>query len=383
VDTNPIEPIASDGGKDADARTVPELTVVVPTFNERANVPILVERLATTLSMVNWEVVFVDDNSPDETFAVVRTIGAHDPRVRCIRRIGRRGLAGACIEGALASQARYVAVIDADLQHDETLLPAMLALLRADAADLVIGSRYLTADVVPGLSGKRRQASHIAGWLTRRLLRTDVLDPMSGFFMVRRELIEDCAPRLSVQGFKILADILASASQPIRVRELPYRFQTRLHGTSKLDTRAGLDFAGLLVAKATHGLVSIRFISFLMVGASGILVHLLALKAVLAFTGAPFAAAQTVAMLVSMTSNFYLNNRLTYRDQRLRGTAAARGLIIFYGLCSIGSLSNVGVAVWLYTNRPVWWLAGLLGSIVGAVWNYAVSSALVWRTEVR
>jgi len=364
-------------------RTVPELTVVVPTFNERANVPILVERLGSTLSGIDWEIIFVDDNSPDGTFAAVRAIGANDPRVRCIRRIGRRGLAGACIEGALASQARYITVMDADLQHDEGLLPDMLALLRSDAADLAIGSRYLTADAVPGLSGKRLQASQIAGWLTRHLLRTDVLDPMSGFFMIRREILEASAPRLSAHGFKILADILASVSRSVRVRELPYRFQTRLHGASKLDSRAALDFAGLLVAKATHGLVSIRFISFLMVGASGILVHLLALKAVLALFDAPFAVAQTIAMIVSMTSNFYLNNRLTYRDQRLHGMAAVRGLLIFYGLCSVGSLSNVGVAVWLYTNRPVWWLAGLLGSIVGAVWNYAVSSTLVWRTEAR
>ena len=383
MDTDPIEPAVSGGGKTAHARTVPELTVVVPTFNERANVPVLVERLAAALSMVDWEVIFVDDNSPDGTFAVVRAMGMHDPRVRCIRRIGRRGLAGACIEGALASQARYVAIMDADLQHDEAVLPDMLALLRSDAADLVIGSRYLTGDAVPGLSGKRLRASHFAGWLTRRLLRTDVLDPMSGFFMTRREIIEDSAPRLSAQGFKILADILASVGGSVRVRELPYRFQTRLHGASKLDTRVGLDFAGLLLAKATHGLVSIRFISFLMVGASGILVHLLALKIVLAVSVAPFAVAQTIAMVASMTSNFYLNNRLTYRDQRLHGMAAVRGLLIFYGLCSIGSLSNVGVAVWLYTNRPVWWLAGLLGSIVGAVWNYALSSALVWRTEAR
>jgi dolichol-phosphate mannosyltransferase len=383
VDTHPIEPAVDHRSEGAHARMVPELSVVVPTFNERANVPILVERLSAVLSMVDWEVIFVDDNSPDGTFAVVRAMGMHDPRVRCIRRIGRRGLAGACIEGALASQARYVAVMDADLQHDEALLPEMLALLRTDGADLVIGSRYLTGDAVPGLSGKRLRASHIAGWLTRRLLRTDVLDPTSGFFMMRREIIEECGPRLSAQGFKILADILASIRQPVRVRELPYRFQSRLHGASKLDTRVGLDFIGLLLAKATHGLVSIRFISFLMVGASGILVHLLALKSVLAFVGTPFAVAQTIAMVVSMTSNFYLNNRLTYRDQRLHGMAAFRGLLIFYGLCSIGSLSNVGVAVWLYSNRPIWWLAGLLGSIVGAVWNYALSSALVWRTEVR
>ncbi len=102
-------------------RPAPELTIVVPTFNERANVPILVERLSRVLAACNWEVVFVDDNSADGTGAEARAIGETDSRVRCIRRIGRRGLAGACLEGMLASQARYVAVMDADLQHDEEL----------------------------------------------------------------------------------------------------------------------------------------------------------------------------------------------------------------------------------------------------------------------
>jgi dolichol-phosphate mannosyltransferase len=292
-------------------------------------------------------------------------------------------LAGACIEGALASQARYVAIMDADLQHDETLLANMLALLRTGDADLVIGSRYLAGAGVAGLSNTRAFASQFGGWLARRLLGTDATDPMSGFFMIRREIIEDCAPYLSSQGFKILADILASVRQPVRVRELPYQFQARLHGASKLDARVGLDFVGLLVAKTTRDLVSIRFISFLMVGASGIGVHLIALKALLAIPKVSFTIAQTIAMLVSMTSNFYLNNRLTYRDQRLHGLPAVRGLLLFCLLCSVGSLSNVGVAVWLYANRPIWWLAGLLGSLVGAVWNYAVSSTFVWRASRR
>jgi dolichol-phosphate mannosyltransferase len=362
---------------------VPDLSIVVPTFNERANVRILVERLAAALTTTDWEVIFVDDNSPDGTFAEVRELGAHDPRVRCIRRIGRRGLAGACIEGALASQARYVAIMDGDLQHDETLLSNMLALLKAGDAELVIGSRYLAGAGAAGLSHRRAFASRFGGWLARRLLGTDATDPMSGFFMLRREIFEECAPRLSSQGFKILADILASARRPLRVRELPYQFQARLHGDSKLDARVGLDFVGLLIAKTSHDLISIRFISFLMVGASGIGVHLVALKAVLAVFDVSFTIAQTIAMLVSMTSNFYLNNRLTYRDQRLHGFAAVRGLLLFCMLCSIGSLSNVGVAVWLYANRPIWWLAGLLGSLVGAVWNYAVSSTFVWRTPMR
>jgi dolichol-phosphate mannosyltransferase len=359
--------------------TAPELTVVVPTFNEVPNVPIVVERVARVLAGVAWEIIFVDDDSPDGTAAIAKALGDHDARVRCIRRVGRRGLAGACVEGMLASSARFVAVMDADLQHDEALLAEMLSRLRGGRYDLVVGSRYLTEGNADGLSRPRLLSSRLAGMVSRRLLKVDASDPMSGFFMLRRQLAEDIAPSLSSHGFKILADILSSSPSPLRVSELPYGFRARLHGASKLDSQVALDFLGLLISKASRNALPVRFVSFLLVGASGIVVHLVVLKALLSLFGLSFAAAQTLATLVAMTSNFFLNNAVTYRDQRLAGVDALKGLLTFYVICAIGAASNIGVATWLYSNRPVWWLAGLLGSIVGAVWNYAVSSALVWR----
>jgi dolichol-phosphate mannosyltransferase len=359
--------------------TVPELTVVVPTFNEGPNVPIVVERVARVLAGVAWEIIFVDDDSPDGTAAIVKALGDHDARVRCIRRVGRRGLAGACVEGMLASSARFVAVMDADLQHDEALLAEMLSRLRGGRYDLVVGSRYLADGNADGLSRPRLLSSRLAGMVSRRLLKVDASDPMSGFFMLRRQLVEDIAPSLSSHGFKILADILSSSPSPLRVSELPYGFRARLHGASKLDSQVALDFLGLLVSKASRNALPVRFVSFLLVGASGIIVHLVVLKGLLSLLGLSFAAAQTLATFVAMTSNFFLNNAVTYRDQRLAGVDALRGLLTFYAICAIGAASNIGVATWLYSNRPVWWLAGLLGSIVGVVWNYAVSSALVWR----
>ena len=233
-----------------------ELSVVVPTFNERENVPILINRLAAALSDIPWEVIFVDDDSPDGTSAVVKEIAATNPRVRCIRRLARRGLAGACIEGILASHATYVAVMDGDLQHDETVLPQMLRELRTGRSDIVVASRHLLRASALGLSSRARFAgSQLAASLANRLLRIDITDPLSGFFMIRREVVEDIAPRLSTQGFKILIDILASARDRLRLRELPSMMRPRREGTSKLDTRVVLDFAGLLVAKLTHDTV--------------------------------------------------------------------------------------------------------------------------------
>jgi len=368
-------------GSDAppQAAVAPQLSVVVPTFNERDNVTTLFRRLETALAGAAWEVIFVDDNSPDGTWDVVRGLARRDSRVRCIRRIGRRGLSGACIEGILASSAPCAAVIDADLQHDETQLPKMLALLQAGEADLVVGSRYIEGGSADSFNKQRAGASALATEVARRVLRVKVADPMSGFFMIRRDRFEQLAPQLSTQGFKILLDIVATARGELRVKEIPYTFGSRLHGESKLDSMVALDFLGLVLAKLTNDVVSLRFLLFAMVGSIGLFVHFVALYVALEAVDLPFPEAQASAALCAMTSNFILNNFLTYRDQRLRGLAILRGLLLFYLVCSVGLLANVGVAFSVYDQEPIWWLAGAAGALMGVVWNYAMSGLFVWR----
>jgi dolichol-phosphate mannosyltransferase len=361
------------------AVATPELSVVVPTFNERDNVTTLFRRLETALAGRAWEVIFVDDNSPDGTWDVVRGLARQDSRVRCIRRIGRRGLSGACIEGILASSAPCAAVIDADLQHDETQLPKMLSLLQAGQADLVVGSRYIEGGSADSFDKQRAGASQLATEVARRVLRVKIADPMSGFFMIRRDCFEQLAPQLSTQGFKILLDIVATARGELRVKEIPYTFGSRLHGESKLDSMVALDFLGLVLAKLTHDVVSLRFLLFAMVGSIGLFVHFAALYTALKGFAVPFAEAQAGAALCAMTSNFILNNFLTYRDQRLKGVAILRGLLLFYLVCSVGLLANVGVAFSVYAQQPIWWLAGAGGALMGVVWNYAMSGLFVWR----
>ena len=357
----------------------PQLSVVVPTFNERDNVTTLFRRLETALAGIAWEVIFVDDNSPDGTCDVVRGLARQDSRVRCIRRIGRRGLSGACIEGIMACSAPYAAVIDADLQHDETQLAKMLGLLQGGAADLVVGSRYIEGGSADSFDRQRAGASQLATEVAKRVLRVKIADPMSGFFMIRRDRFEQLAPQLSTQGFKILLDIVATARGELRVVEIPFTFGSRLHGESKLDSMVALDFLGLVLAKLTHDAVSLRFLMFAMVGSLGLLVHFSALYAALRLVHLPFAEAQACGALSAMTSNFILNNFLTYRDQRLKGLAILRGLLLFYLVCSVGLLANVGVAFSVYDQEPIWWLAGAAGALMGVVWNYAMSGLFVWR----
>jgi dolichol-phosphate mannosyltransferase len=356
-----------------------QLSVVVPTFNERDNVTKLFHKLEATLAGVAWEVIFVDDNSPDGTWDVLRGLARQDSRVRCIRRIGRRGLSGACIEGILASSAPYAAVMDADLQHDETQLPKMLALLQSGQAEVVIGSRYVEGGSADSFNKQRAGASALATEVAKRVLRVSVADPMSGFFMIRRDRFEQLAPQLSTQGFKILLDIVATARGELRTVEVPYRFGSRLHGESKLDSMVALDFLGLVLAKLTHDVVSLRFLLFAMVGSIGLFVHLGTLFIALELFDMPFPEAQASGAFVAMTSNFILNNFLTYRDQRLKGFAILGGLLAFYLVCSVGLFANVGVAFSVYDQEPIWWLAGAAGALMGVVWNYAMSGLFVWR----
>src|ERR1700760_846435 len=309
-----------------------ELSIIVPTFKERGNVAELVRRLDAALSGISWEAIFVDDNSPDGTAQAVKDIAGGDSRVRCLRRVGRRGLAGACIEGMLSSAAPYVAVIDADLQHDEKVLPAMLARLEKGEADLVAATRYVAGGSAASFSEGRGTISRLATKLTHRLVGTPLSDPMSGFFMMRRDRFDAIAPRLSPAGFKILLDIAATAGERLRIAEQPFSFGERFDGESKFNAQVGIEFLGLLLAKMTGDLVDPRFIFFAIVGTLGLAVHLLVLKLCLAFLPAQpnlFQIAQIAATLVAMTSNFLLNNELTYRDRRLKGFAALRGFVLF------------------------------------------------------
>jgi len=340
----------------------PELTVVVPTFNDG----------------IAWQAIFVDDNSPDGTADTVKAIAATDRRITCLRRIGRRGLAGAVLEGVMASNAPFVAVIDADLQHDETLLPAMLERLRGGEADLVIASRYLDAgSLEDGLSPVRRAGSRLATWLARRILKADVSDPVSGFFMTRRELVDAVAPRLSTQGFKVLFDIIASQPSPPRIVELPYAFARRQAGESKLDGQIVLDYLGLLLTKLSGNLLPPRALLFGLVGASGLGVHLGVLGLCIGLHMI-FVQAQITAAVTAMTSNFLINNVVTYRDRRLRGLRLLTGYLRFCALCGVGLIANVAVADLVHRHTPAWWLAGTAGAVFGAVWNYVSTSLAVW-----
>lgn len=364
-------------------RAAPELAIVVPTFNERANVEALVHSLDRALAGIEWEVVFVDDDSPDGTAAAARRLAHADARVRVLQRVGRRGLASACIEGMLATAAPRLAVLDGDLQHDERLLPRMLELLRTGRADVVVGSRYVRGGSVGAWDPSRLTASRLATCVAERLLPTQLADPMSGFFMLSREVLESRVHSLSSGGFKILLDLVTAGREPLRVVELPYEFRARRAGESKLDAAVAWEFAVFLASRLLGRRVPVRFIAFAAIGATGVLVHVVLLRALLSLPGWEFVRSQAIAALGAMVWNYSVNNALTYRDRRLRGGAWLRGLASFVAVCSVGLVANVGVGAWLFGHQVGWAASGLAGVLVGAVWNYGVTAAFTWGTPSR
>ena len=355
-----------------------ELSVVVPTFNERANVAELLRRLDVALAGISWEVVFVDDDSPDGTAALVREIGQTRNNVRCLQRIGRRGLSRAVVEGMLSTAAPYLAVIDADLQHDESLLPAMLQEAKAQALDVVVGSRYVEGGSLGDWGARRAHMSRWATRVSRLIIKAPLSDPMSGYFLITRSAFESAVRRLSGEGFKILLDLFASSPKPLRFAELPYTFRNRFAGESKLDGAVLWEYLLLIIDKMVGRWVPARFVLFSAVGASGLIVHFAVLALLFRGLALDFGWAQGVATLVAMTSNFALNNAITYRDRRKRGLGFLTGLLSFYAICSLGVVGNVGVANFVFMKQHSWLLAGLAGAVVGTVWNYAASAIFTW-----
>jgi dolichol-phosphate mannosyltransferase len=358
-----------------------ELAVVVPTFNERDNITLLINKLSAALQGIRYEVIFVDDDSPDGTAEWIRSIAQTNPRIRVIQRIQRRGLASACIEGMMSTAAPHIAVMDADLQHDESILPRMLRKLQSESLDVVVATRNAEGGSMGSFARHRVLLSNLGHRLSRAISKAGISDPMSGFFVVTRGFLHEVARFASGIGFKILLDLVASAERPVRVGEVAYAFRERAHGASKLDTLVSLEYLQLLVDKTVGGVIPSRFVIFSVVGAVGVGLAFTVLYLCVSVFGLPFFASQAIATFAAMTENFFLNNSMTYRDRRLRGRRMWTGLLTFYVASSIGAIINVRIAELGRSLGAPWYTAGICGLAVGAVWNFGVTSFTTWRQD--
>lgn len=360
-----------------DGSAVPSVSIVTCTYNEAGNIGHLVAEITAAMGGVSWELIVVDDNSPDGTADAARALGAHDGRIHVIQRMDVRGLASAAVAGFDAARAATLVLLDADLQHDPALIPSLIAAL--PGRDLVAACRVLDG-AEDGLSGPRTALSRTANWLVQTLLGARLSDPMTGYFVMTRGFYDGAKKRLSAVGFKILVDLLASSPVKPSVGEVAMRMRARGEGRSKLDARVMADLAALVVDKRSGGIIPARFVLFGFVGASGIIVQVGVFAALKRFGVAVPEIAQAVAILIAMTSNYVLNNMLTFRDRRLSGQGFVRGWFAFALGCALGSAANLSVFSILHRLFINDILASALGAVVGSISNYFLAKRLTWRT---
>jgi len=365
--------------RDSPVRTGPLFSIIVPTYNEQDNVEYLVDELRANMRDLAWEVIFVDDDSPDGTANEVRRVAARDARVRCVQRIGRRGLSGACVEGMLASSAPYLAIMDGDLQHDPAIVYRMFNLLNSSDAELVIASRNAEGGSYGNFSNIRYKLSQLAARLGRVALKDNCSDPMSNFFALRRDFLEEVSHGLSKLSFKILLDILLTANRHVRVTEIPYVLGTRRAGSSKFESLVAWEYVMLLADKMVGRYVPVSLLAFAAIGALGAVVNLASLATLYRVGGASFITSEYLSTAISIVFNYTLNNVLTFRDRRRRGIRWLTGLLSFAVACGIGVASNIGLAFYLFNQHSGWFISALAGVLAGVVWNYTVSSFLTWR----
>ncbi len=360
-----------------------DLAIVLPTYKERENIPLIIDKLDDVLHGLAWEAIFVDDDSPDGTAEIVTAYARLDTRIRLLQRIGRRGLSSACLEGMLATSAPVVAVMDADLQHDEAILPVMLRRLHQESLDLVVGTRNADGGSMGEFGRLRRFLSRSGQKISYSVCRSRVTDPMSGFFLLRRSFLQEVVHDMQGQGFKILVDLLASSPRPVRLAEVGYTFRVRRFGESKLDVVVGLEYVFLILNNLLGGIIPVRLALYLLVGALGLATHLVTLLLLSQTAHLHFVAAQLIATFVAMIENFSLNNRITFRDRRLQGVQILSGGARFVLACGFGAWANVVFANSLWQSGTEWYLAGLAGIVLGSVWNLSISSLFTWGLRSR
>ena len=356
-----------------------ELCVVVPVYNEADNIRPVVSLLDTALVGLDWEAVFVDDDSPDGTAEAVRSLALENERVRLLLRIGERGLSNSCIDGLRSSGAEYLCVMDGDGQHDARVIRSLLEPLRNETADIVSAARQLDGQGTEALGGFRLILSRLGNALCRSMLRRATADPLTGFFAMRRSAFLRVMPRLGDSGFKLLFDILATGPA-LRHQEVPFVFRGRIGGESKLDASVIWQFIIHFLSRLTGSIVPPRLISFVAVGATGVAVHFAVLILVLAL-GASFPVGQSLAAISAMTSNFLLNNVITFHDHRLSGWGLLKGLLVFALISSVGLVANVSIATAMFKllgGRIT--LAAIAGIVIDTLWKFVMSSRFVWRS---
>lgn len=360
------------------AQTNVEVSVILPTYNEAANISLIIPRLEAVLGSFAYEILVMDDNSPDGTYELAERLAAANPHVRAVRRISNRGLSQAVSEGFSIAKGQCMLVMDADMQHDETVIPEFIRRFR-EGAELVVGTRKALGGGIENWSYLRRFISWGATRVAAIFLPRMCSDPMSGFFAIHRSLYNRIAPQINPRGFKILLEILArSPGAPIA--EVGYTFRPRQHGESKLTASIALAYLVALYDLRFGKLLPLRFVKYALVGFSGIFINALGFWLARHSLGMRDSQALILAILASIASNFFLNNLFTFSDRKLTGVGAIlRGYLKYNFVCLGGAFINYAITMNLRNEFAINIdAANLLGVAVATLWNYFINLNLTW-----
>lgn len=350
-----------------------ELTVELPTYNEAENLPILVDRLESL--GIDLEIVVIDDNSPDGTAQVVKSLSEKYGNIKLVQRPKKLGLASAIFDGLSVASGEYIAVMDADLQHPPETLVKMLEETKK-GNDIIIASRYVRSGGMERFGIGRRIISRGATFLAHAMLRETrpIKDPMSGFFIFRKDVLD--GKKIESDGYKILLEVLVKGRcENRRIAEIPYTFRPRTRGKSKLSFHEDIKFVRLLLL-----LSQFRPVKFLSVGASGVLVNMSLLFLLNTFTASSLALAGAVAIETSIISNFILNHIWTFRDRSVGNSFL--GFLKYNLVAAPGGIINLAILLKLsmFTH---YLLANLVGIAFAFVVNYLGSELIVWKRALR
>ncbi len=356
-----------------------QIAIVLPTFNERENIPHVVARLNTALTGLAWEAIFVDDDSPDGTAQAIAVQAQQDPKIRLVHRVGRRGLSSACIEGMLSTDADFIAVMDADLQHDETILPQMLARLQQDPLDVVVGTRNAKGGSMGCFRPHRVLLSQLGRAVSHVVCSCELSDPMSGFFVVRKSYFLEVVEGLDGKGFKLLVDMLSAAKRPVRCGEVGYTFGMRRYGNSKLDTLVGLEYLHTIVNRGLSRLLPMQHTVSLLAALFCFAAHLSVFFMTTRITHASFMKAQVLATTCGVAGTIVFTHFAVLRQQRF-GRLEGTSVLLF--ACVLGAVINLVFAHSLWRDGVQWYLAGPAGALLGATANLLVSRPLLLASQV-
>ncbi len=361
---------------------MPKASIIIPTYNEADNIRVLLERIMNVMNnsdiVDDYEIVIVDDDSPDKTALVARNRAVElgiSSKVKVIVRKGVRGLSTAIIEGIKNSVGEYIVVMDADLQHPPEKIPELLKRLN-EGNEIVVATRY-RGGVDQGLSLPRKIISRLAGLLAKLMIPQAkfISDPMSGFFAFKRSVVEKKINEMNPSGFKILLEILVKGDYDVkRICEVPYVFSKRLYGESKLGLNEMFNYIMHLLRLNNY-----RILKFAAVGATGVFVnegmlYLLHYKLLI-----PLFVAGALAIETSILNNFTLNSLITFRNVKTKTTLLSR-LYMYHIATLLGVSVNYIVLLFLsYVLKVEPLLANFIGILLGFLVNYGLSEHYVWR----